>query len=143
MVKPAGAAVAKKKIVKPPVEDDLDDLDDLMGGAEPAAAGGGLDDDDFFGEKQQDDYDMPRKKKGGEDDPLDFLAKAQQEKANAAQRKAEMAANANAKWKKIEELDYNLISKFMDSEDKWRQTLGQDLYKDRANALSVDPTMRQ
>jgi hypothetical protein len=36
---------------------------------------------------------------------------------------------ASAAWKNIEELNYNLISKFMDNEDKWRLQLGQNLYK--------------
>ena len=47
---------------------------------------------------------------------------------------------ASAAWKQIEELNYNLINKFMDNEDKWRQQLGQDLYK--TNNLNVDAVMR-
>ncbi len=31
----------------------------------------------------------------------------------------------------------------MDQEDKWKKTLGQDLYKEKANMLAVDPSMRQ
>jgi len=38
---------------------------------------------------------------------------------------------------------YNLNSEFMDFEDKWKQALGPDLYKDRATSLAVDPSMRQ
>ena len=34
-------------------------------------------------------------------------------------------------------------SEFMDFEDRWKQALGPDLYKDRATSLAVDPSMRQ
>jgi hypothetical protein len=49
-------------------------------------------------------------------------------------------SEASAAWKNIEELNYNLISKYMDTQDKWRLKLGQDLYKQ--TNLSVDPGMR-
>ena len=35
-----------------------------------------------------------------------------------------MEQNKEANWKKVSELDYNLNSKFMDYEDKWRKALG-------------------
>ena len=44
-----------------------------------------------------------------------------------------------AAWKNKDQLSYNLLNKFMDNEDKWKLTIGQDLYKDKANMLSVDP----
>ena len=50
---------------------------------------------------------------------------------------------AMTEWKTKEQLSYNLNSEFMDYEDKWKQALGQDLYKERANSLAVDPSMRQ
>ena len=54
-----------------------------------------------------------------------------------------MEQEAAAAWKKKEEITYNLLSKFMDQEDKWKKTIGQDLYKEKANMLAVDPSMRQ
>lgn len=49
---------------------------------------------------------------------------------------------AAAAWKNKDEVAYNLLSKFMDQEDKWKRTLGQDLYKEKANMLAVDASMR-
>ena len=54
-----------------------------------------------------------------------------------------MEQEAQAAWKRKEEVHYNLLSKYMDQEDKWKKTLGQDLYKDKGNMLAVDPAMRQ
>ena len=53
-----------------------------------------------------------------------------------------MEQEAAAAWKAKDELTYNLLSKFMDHEDKWKKTLGQDLYKEKANILAVDSKMR-
>lgn len=53
-----------------------------------------------------------------------------------------MEQNKEANWKKSSELDYNLNSKYMDFEDKWKKALGQDLYKEKATNLAVDPQMR-
>ena len=50
---------------------------------------------------------------------------------------------AAEEWKTKDQLNYNLNSDFMDYNDKWKKNLGNDLYKDRANALAVDPQMRQ
>ena len=53
-----------------------------------------------------------------------------------------MEQEAAAAWKNKDEIAYNLLSKFMDQEDKWKKTIGQDLYKEKANMLAVDPSMR-
>lgn len=101
-------------------EDDLDDLDDLMGDSNKKDA---IDEDDFFGggNDEEDDY-VPKKKKGKavDNDPLAFLKAAQEEKQGNALKKAMAEQEASAAWKQIEELNYNLINKFMDNEDKWR-----------------------
>lgn len=119
-----------------------------MGGdSSPKNNGLTNDESDFFGGGGGNDFDdyKPKKKGKKEDDsdPLAFLKKAEEEKNANAQRKALREQEASAAWKTSEELDYNLMNKFMDSEDKWRKTLGQDLYKDKANSLSVDPSARQ
>lgn len=57
--------------------------------------------------------------------------------------KAMREQEESAAWKTSEELEYNLMNKYMDSEDKWRKNLGQDLYKDKASILSVDASSRQ
>jgi len=49
-----------------------------------------------------------------------------------------MEQEAVAAWKKVDEMNINLNSKFMDFEDVWKANLGQDLYKERANNLGVD-----
>jgi hypothetical protein len=90
---------------------------------------------------------MPKKKKRGakgndNDDPLAFLQRAKQEKSNNANKKAMMEQEAAAAWKNKDEVSYNLLSKFMDKEDRWKKALGQDLYKDKANILAVDSSMR-
>jgi len=74
---------------------------------------------------------------------LAFLQRAQAEKQQAATKKAMAQQQATAEWKTKEQLAYNLNSEFMDFEDKWKQALGPDLYKDRATSLAVDPSMRQ
>ena len=102
-------------------EDDLDDLDDLMGDKKDSAVA--LDEDDFFGggNDDEDEYIPKKKKKGKEDnDPLAFLKAAQEEKQGNALKREMAEKEASAAWKKIEELNYNLISKYMDNEDKWR-----------------------
>ena len=53
-----------------------------------------------------------------------------------------MEQEAAAAWKNKDEVSYNLLSKFMEKEDKWKRTLGNDLYKDKANILAVDSSMR-
>ena len=53
-----------------------------------------------------------------------------------------MEQEAAAAWKGKDELTYNLLSKFMDQEDKWKKTIGQDLYREKANMLAVEPAMR-
>lgn len=49
-----------------------------------------------------------------DEDPLAFMAKAQQEKKQAAEKKAKLEAQAEAAWKKTEDLEHNLFSKYMD-----------------------------
>ena len=51
---------------------------------------------------------------------LAFLKAAQEEKQGNALKREMAEKEASAAWKKIEELNYNLISKYMDNEDKWR-----------------------
>ena len=101
-------------------EDDLDDLDDLMGDKKGSAVA--LDEDDFFGGGNDEDEYIPKKKKKGKEDndPLAFLKAAQEEKQGNALKREMAEKEASAAWKKIEELNYNLISKYMDNEDKWR-----------------------
>lgn len=38
--------------------------------------------------------------------------------------KAMREQEESAAWKTSEELEYNLMNKYMDSEDKWRKNLG-------------------
>ena len=83
-------------------------------------------------------YQKKKKKGGQDDDPLAFLKRAQQEKEDIATKKENFEKNAKAAWKELRQLDYNLVNKYMDQEDKWRIVLGNDLYKERANALNVD-----
>ena len=51
-----------------------------------------------------------------------------------------LEAQAAAAYKRIDELDHNLNSRFMDYDDIWRQNLGPNLYKDVPNNLAVDST---
>lgn len=130
---------------------DLDDLDDIMGGSSTNNKNAGNmdleDDDDFFGGGgfggQRRGEDKKKSAKGDSNDPLAFLQRAQAEKQNAAQKKAMKQQQAQAEWRTTEQLSYNLNSDFMDFKDKWKQNLGADLYKDRANSLAVDSNMRQ
>ena len=132
------------------VANDLDDLDDLMGGSGPPSQPQHNDfdadeDDDFFGmgsSTKKKDTATTRTKQDAAD-PLAFLQRAQAEKRQAATKKAMAQQQAAAEWKTKEQLAYNLNSEFMDFEDKWKQALGPDLYKDRATSLAVDPSMRQ
>lgn len=50
---------------------------------------------------------------------------------------------AEAAWKNTEELKYNLQSKYMEQEDKWKKSLGPELYKEKASILNVDTQSRQ
>ena len=52
-----------------------------------------------------------------------------------------MAEEASAAWKKTDEIEHNLICPYMDHEDKWKKSIGPDLYKQ--TNLNVDPSMRQ
>lgn len=52
-----------------------------------------------------------------------------------------MEQEAKAAFKKQEELDYNLICPYMDHQDKWRQAMGSELYKQ--TTLNISPGMRQ
>lgn len=36
---------------------------------------------------------------------------------------------AEANFKRPEELDYHLFNPYMDNDDKWKKSIGQDLYK--------------
>lgn len=49
-----------------------------------------------------------------------------------------MEHEAKAAWKKTDQLNYNLKSTFMDQEDKWKKTIGSELYKEKASILNVD-----
>lgn len=51
-----------------------------------------------------------------------------------------MEQEASAAWKRTDELNYNLKSQYMDHEDKWKATVGPDLYK--ITNLNVDSQMR-
>ena len=62
------------------------------------------------------------------------------EKEQNAERKAQLEQEASAAWKRTDQLDHNLLSQYMDHEDKWKATLGHDIYK--ATNLNVDPQMR-
>jgi len=57
------------------------------------------------------------------------LKRAEREREDNAERQAMMDQEAHAAWKRIEELDYNLICPYMDHEDKWKKSIGPDLYK--------------
>ena len=69
------------------------------------------------------------------------MAKAKAEKKRNIEKKQKMLAQAEADWKTIDQLTHNLNSQFMDYEDKWRQVLGSNLYKDMASNLGVDSSM--
>ena len=130
----------------PQQEDQLDDLDDLMCGGDSGLvkAGNDLDDDLFGGGNDNDDEYFQKKKKKGtqDDDPLAFLKRAQQEKEDIALKKQNDEKNAKAAWKELKKLNYNLMNKHMDQDDKWRLILGQDLYKEKSNNLNVDTQAR-
>ena len=80
-----------------------------------------IDDDvDFFGEAEDEEEIYSAKKSKGNNDPLAFLKRAEKEKKQIAERNAMREAEASAAWKKTSELQYNLQSQFMDSQDKWR-----------------------
>ena len=141
----------KPSVAKPKkqmaMNDDLDDLDDLMGAdAKNSSIGAGLndDEDDFFGGGTSNDafeVKPKKKKKGQEDDdhdPLAFLQRAQQEKVDNAQRKVMRENEAQAAWKNTDQLKYNLQSKYMEQEDKWKKSIGPDLYNEKSSILNVD-----
>ena len=53
------------------------------------------------------------------------FCKEPNKKNKLMQKKKEMMEQEKeANWKKIQEIDYNLNSKYMDYEDKWRKALG-------------------
>lgn len=52
-----------------------------------------------------------------------------------------MAEQAAAEWKRTDQLEHNLNSRFMDYDDVWRKVLGPNLYKDIPNNLAVDSGM--
>lgn len=88
------------------------------------------DDIDFFGEAEdEEEIIYSDKKNKGSNDPLAFLKRAEKEKKQIAERNAMRDAEASAAWKQTSELHYNLHSQFMDTQDKWRQSLGSEIYK--------------
>ena len=58
----------------------------------------------------------------------------------AEEKLKEMEEEAKAAWKNVDELDYHLLNSYMDSEDKWKRVLGQDLYKQQN--LNISPNAR-
>lgn len=107
---------------------DLDDEDDFFGGG--------------FGTSKNDKINKQKEKNSENSDPLAFLQRAKAEKESAANKKARQMQKSKEEWKTKEQLDYNLNSEFMDFDDKWKQNLGSDLYKERANMLAVDSQTR-
>lgn len=87
------------------------------------------DDIDFFGEAEDEEEIIYSDKKNKGSDPLAFLKRAEKEKKQIAERNAMRDAEASAAWKQTSELHYNLHSQFMDTQDKWRQSLGSEIYK--------------
>ena len=65
------------------------------------------------------------------------MERAELEKKQLAQKRAADEARADAEWKTVDQLEENLNNKMMDTDNKWRVVLGNNLYRDIPQNMGV------